>query len=118
MSEEMMDYTPDLYTLVDEDGKESTFEVLDAMEVDGEEYIALTPYFGDDADALLQDDGEVVILKTAIDEEGEAIMQSIDDDEEYERIGRMFMERLEDMFEFVEEGECDCGEDDCDCHKS
>ena len=117
MSEEMMDYTPDLYTLVDEDGKESTFEVLDAMEVDGEEYIALTPYFGDDADALLQDDGEVVILKTAIDEEGEAIMQSIDDEEEYERIGRMFMERLEDMFEF-EEGECDCGEDDCDCHKS
>ena len=118
MSEEMMDYTPDLYTLIDDDGNETTFELLDAMEVEGEEYFALTPYFGDDAEAALQDDGEVVILKSAIDEAGEEIMQSIDDEEEYERIGKIFMERLEEMFEFVEEGECECGEDGCDCHNS
>ncbi|MBE6837319.1 MAG: DUF1292 domain-containing protein [Ruminococcus sp.] len=118
MSEEMMDYTPDLYTLIDDDGNETTFELLDAMEVDGEEYFALTPYFGDDAEAVLQDDGEVVILKSAIDEAGEEIMQSIDDEEEYERIGKIFMERLEEVFDFVEEGECDCGEPDCDCHLS
>lgn len=116
MTEEL-DYTPDLYTLVDDDGNESTFELLDAMEVDGEEYFALTPYFENDGDALLQDSGEVVILKTAIDEAGEEIMMSIEDEEEYERIGKMFMERLEDMFEFEEEG-CECGEPDCDCHLS
>lgn len=114
---EYTDYTPDLYTLVDDNGNESTFEMLDAMEVDGEQYFALTPYFENDAEAALQDSGEVVILKTAIDEEGEEIFVSIDDDAEYERIGAMFMERLEDMFEFEEE-DCGCGDADCDCHLS
>ena len=33
MSEEM-EYNPDLYTLVDEEGVEQTFELLDVMEVD------------------------------------------------------------------------------------
>ena len=73
---EYTDYTPDLYTLVDDNGNESTFEMLDAMEVDGEQYFALTPYFENDAEAALQDSGEVVILKTAIDEEGEEIVKT------------------------------------------
>ena len=34
MSEELNEYTPDLYTLVDEDGNEQTFEMLDVMVVD------------------------------------------------------------------------------------
>lgn len=113
MTEEL-DYTPDLYTLEDENGEESTFELLDVMEFEGQEYFALTPYFENPEDSL-QDSGEVVILKTAIDEAGEEIMMSIEDEDEYEKIGKMFMERLEDMFEFEEEG-CDCGEDCCDCH--
>lgn len=112
MTEEL-DYTPDLYELVDDNGEKSTFELLDAMEVDGEQYFALTPYFEGDADALLQDDGEVVILKSMIDEAGEEIMVSIDDEDEFERIGNIFMERLEDMYEF--EDECDCHDDHCDC---
>ena len=118
MTEEM-DYTPDLYTRVDDEGNETTFELLDAMEVDGVEYFALTPYMGEDPEAALQDSGEVVILKAAVDEAGEEIMMSIEDEAEYEKIGGMFMERLEDMFEFEEEG-CDCGceDHDCDCHLS
>ncbi|NLZ46366.1 MAG: DUF1292 domain-containing protein [Clostridiales bacterium] len=112
MSEEL-DYTVDLYTLVDEDGKEQTFEMLDAMQVEEQDYYALTPYYGEDADATLQDDGELVILKAAKDENGEDIMISIDDDDEFEKIGALFMERIEEMFDL---DECDCGDDDCDCH--
>lgn len=111
-NEEEIDYTPDLYTLVDDEGKEMTFEMLDAMEYEGEKYFALTPC-PDDPKELLDNDGEVVILK-AVMENGEEIMASIEDDEEYEKIGNMFMERIEDMFEF-EDDECD--DEDCDCHK-
>lgn len=116
---ENIDYTPDLYELEDEEGNKSSFELLDAMEVDGTQYYALTPYFGDDAEALLNDSGEVVILKSDYDEAGEEFLLSIEDEDEYERIGKIFMERLEDMFIFEEEEDgCECGEADCDCHNS
>lgn len=111
MSEE---YTPDLYTLEDEEGNEQTFEMLDAMEYEGEKYFALTPYY-ENPDEMLEDSGEVVILKSDFDGD-EEIMVSIDDDEEYEKIGSIFMKRIEEMFDFdIEDDEC---EDGCDCGKS
>ena len=41
---EISEYGPDLYTLVDEEGKEQTFELLDVMEVEDQVYYALVPY--------------------------------------------------------------------------
>ncbi|MFT3952450.1 MAG: DUF1292 domain-containing protein [Oscillospiraceae bacterium] len=110
MSEEL-DYTPDLYTLIDDDGVEKTFEMLDAMEVDGEQYYALVEY-AEEADDVLENDGEVVILKSVM-EGDEEIMASIEDEAEYERIGTMFMARLENLYEFEEDG-CGCGSETCD----
>lgn len=95
--EEKVDYTPDLYTLVDEEGVEQTFELLDIMEVDEERYFALVPYYPN-ADDVLADNGELVILKSQMDGE-EEIMVSIDDDEEFDKIGNMFLERIENMFD-------------------
>lgn len=85
-----------LYTLVDEDGVEQTFEMLDAMEVDEKQYFALIPVY-DDPEQQLSDDGELVIL-TSETVDGEEYMASIDDDEEYERIGNLFLDRLNAMF--------------------
>lgn len=101
------EYTPDLYTLEDEEGNQLSFEMLDVMEYEGEKYFALTPYFEEPED-MLNDSGEVVILKSEFvgDEE---MMVSIDDDDEYEKIGKIFMKRIEEMFEFDDEDECDCG---------
>ncbi len=96
---EEYDYTPDLYTLEDEDGNEQTFEMLDSMEYNGETYYALTPYPED-----LEHDGEVVILKAVI-ENDEELMVSIEDDAEYEEIGAKFLERINEMFEFDDEDE-------------
>ena len=107
-----LDYTPDLYTLVDEDDKEQTFEMLDALEVDGQRYFALIPYYPE-ATELIEDDGELVILKSELEGE-EEILSSIDDDDEFDRIGKMFMERIETMFD-DDEDDCDCDDDDCDC---
>ena len=103
------EYTPDLYTLEDEEGNEQTFEMLDAMEYEGEKYFALTPYFEDPAE-MLEDAGAVVILKSEI-EGDEEIMVSIDDKKKKKKIGNIFMKRIEEMFAFDDEDddECDCG---------
>lgn len=85
--------TADLYTLVDEEGVEQTFEMIDVLEVNSERYYALVPYY-DDPSEELEADGELVILKSEYDENDEEILASIEDDAEYERIGNMFLERL------------------------
>lgn len=101
------EYTPDLYTLVDEDGKEQTFEVLAETEYEDEVYYAMTPYY-ENPDEAVEDDGLLVILKSTY-ENDEEILVSVDDDETFDKVGEIFMSILEDMFED------ECG-DDCDCH--
>jgi uncharacterized protein YrzB (UPF0473 family) len=97
-----MEYNPDIYTLIDEEGVEQTFELLDIMELEGERYFALMPYY-EDAEEMLEDDGELIILKSQMDENDEELMVSIDDEEEYQRIGNIFLEKLSDLFEDDEE---------------
>ena len=101
MSEEM-EYNPDLYTLVDEEGVEQTFELLDVMEVDDDRYFALMPYYEDPED-ILDDTAELIVLKSQMDENDEELMTSIDDEEEYQRIGQMFLEKLSTYFDGEEE---------------
>ena len=60
-------------------------------------YYALVPYYGDDEDALAQDDGEFVILKTE-EVNGEEMLVSIEEDAEYETIGNKFLERLNEIY--------------------
>lgn len=96
MNEEM-DMQPDLYTLVDEDGKEQMFELLDSLEYEGDTYYALTPYL-EDAEAILADDGEVVILKSTY-ENDEEVLISVDDDDLFDTLGNLFMDRFAELFE-------------------
>ncbi len=92
------DMSADLYTLVDEEGVEQTFEMIDVMDVGDDRYYALVPYY-DDPTKELAADTELVVLKSEFDENNEEILASIDDDEEYEKIGNMFLERLGDMYD-------------------
>ncbi len=95
---EKSEFTPDLYTLVDEEGVEQTFEMLDALETDdGKRYFALVPYAENPEDALMGSD-ELVILRAEM-EEDEEILVSIDDDDEFDRIGQIFLKRIEEMFD-------------------
>ena len=98
MDENKMEYGADLLTLLDEDGNEHQFEVADTMEYEGEEYMALVPVF-DDPEDLLEDSGELVILKT-VEEDGEAFLEPIEDEAEFDRISDIFMKRLEDLYDF------------------
>ena len=91
------EYNPDLITLQDDNGKEYSFEVLDAIETDMGRYLALLPTFEDPA-KMLDDSGELVIVKVG-EEDGEEYFYEIEDDDEYETIADAFVDRLEDFFE-------------------
>ena len=95
------EYNPDLVTLHDDNGKEYNFEVLDAIETDIGRYLALLPVF-DDPQAMLDDSGELVIVKVE-EEDGEEYFCEIEDDDEYETVADAFVDRLEDFFEIKEE---------------
>lgn len=94
---------PMIYSLVDEDGNELNFELLDEMEVDGETYFAMTPYI-ESPDEQLAEDAELIVLK-AKTEDGEELMITVDNEEEYEKVGNLFIERFESLFEDQEEEE-------------
>lgn len=104
---EMNEFTPELFELIDENGNKKNFEMIDAAELDGEQYFAMVPAV-ENADYLDQD-CELVILK-AIEDNGEEILASIEDDEEFLKVSEFFMQRIEEAFD-----ECGCDEDDCDC---
>lgn len=87
---------PDLLTLEDEDGKEVTFEVIDATEVNGTRYLAVIPYQEDPES--LQEDAELILMRIGTDEEGE-YMDIVDDDEELLTVGKVFEERLSAMYD-------------------
>ena len=92
------DYNPDIVTLSDDDGKEYTFEVLDAIETDTGRYLAMLPVYDNPQDTL-NDSGELVIVKAGEEENGDEYYYEIEDDDEYETIADAFVERLEDFFE-------------------
>ena len=92
-----MEMTPDIYTLVDEEGNEQAFELLDVMELEDDSYFALIPYY-ENPEESLEDDGDLVILKSEMVDD-EEMMATIEDDEEYERVGSIFLERLDNMFD-------------------
>ena len=98
MSEE---YNPDIVSVVDEDGKEHIFEELDRIETDDAKYVALLPLY-DEKEKLLEESGELIILKVS-EESGETYLEPIEDDEEFNEIGNIFEERLADMFDFDDE---------------
>lgn len=93
---EMNEFTPELFELIDDEGNNKTFELVDCTEFNGEQYYAMIPAIEDDD--FLNADLELVILKT-IEENGEEILASIEDDSEYESVYNLFLQRMQDSLE-------------------
>lgn len=94
----MEEYTPDIVSVIDEDGKEHIFEELDRIETDSGKYVALLP-LPENPDNLTEEDDELIILKVEEDK-GEIYLSPIEDDNEFNEIGQIFEERLAEMFDF------------------
>jgi uncharacterized protein YrzB (UPF0473 family) len=87
MSEE---YGNDFITITDEEGNEYELEHLDTIEIDDSVYMAFLP-------AESQEEGEepteMIILKV-VEENGEELFATIDDEDELEHVYEQFMEQL------------------------
>ena len=78
------------YTLTDEDGNELQFEVIGSAELNGQMYYAMIPVDDQPEDGVC----EYVILKAEKDEDGEDILVTVDDDDEFDDVADYF----DDMF--------------------
>ena len=97
MSEE---YGSDIVSVLDDEGNEHQFELLDAIETDEGRYVALLPVYSE-AEQAIEDDGELVILEV-VNDEGDDLLVPIEDDKVFEDIAAIFEERLEEFYEINE----------------
>ncbi len=97
---ETEDYGNDFITLVDENGIEREFEIVDSLVTENNEYFALIPT--ETPENLASDDGELFVLKV-VEENGEEFLEPIEDDDEYNEIAEIFMDRLEELYDFDEQ---------------
>lgn len=89
MSEEL---SPTFVTITDEDGNDIELELVDALEHNGQKYMAFFPAETEDSDQEDPDTG-LVILK-AVMENGEEMLSTLDSDEELDAVYDLFMEAL------------------------
>lgn len=73
--------------LTDEEGNEHEFELLTILEVESVNYAVLLPMLQPEADEDAEDiEEEAIILRIGQDEDGNDVLQEIEDDEEWERV--------------------------------
>lgn len=88
----IQEYEPEIVTLVDDQGNEVEFELLDVVDYEGEEYVVLI-----ENNEEAQD---VVILKIeSVDDETENYI-GIDDEELLSNVFETFKEKYKDEFDF------------------
>ena len=88
------EFAPELIDLEDEEGNTVTFEIIDGLQFEGCGYYELIPYSEDDKEDVEED--EFVILKET-EKDGETYLATIDNDEEYDRVGAAFLERFSEI---------------------
>lgn len=91
-SDAFLDEDEGIIELEDEDGNITRFEFVDKAELNGVVYYALIPEGSDD-----EDTAEFVVLKEIKSGDDEAMLSTIDDDDEYTAAGEMFIKRFSEM---------------------
>lgn len=86
------EFGPSFITLTDEDGNDIELEYVDALEHEGQTYMAFFPTVEDEAEEESEDYG-LVILKSVM-ENGEELLSTLDDEAELEKVYELFMEQL------------------------
>ncbi|MDO5444301.1 MAG: DUF1292 domain-containing protein [Eubacteriales bacterium] len=103
MSEDFgKDFEANYVTIVDDDGTEFELEYIDTMDYNGSTFNAYLPADMDENDP----DYGLIILRSIIDENGDELLESIDDDDELTDVYNHFMVLL-----YEDEDEEDVEED-------
>ncbi|MDO4810907.1 MAG: DUF1292 domain-containing protein [Eubacteriales bacterium] len=87
------DFGPDFISLTDEDGNEFELEVIDALEYNGQTYVACFPTLEEDSEEADTEEYGLVILKS-VEENGETYLATPDSEEELNAVYEQFMEQL------------------------
>ena len=86
MSEE---FGPDFITVTDEDGNEFELELVDTLEHNG-----ITYHAGEPVDVDADDEEYGLVIMKVVEENGEELLSTLDNDEEVETVYNLFMERF------------------------
>jgi len=102
----MSEERDNLIVLVDEDGEETEFELIDSFEFNGKEYVVLLPalnYEEENYDEDEEEEEEVIILKVERNEKDEESFVNIEDEDELDAVFEEFKSRMEEEYDFYEE---------------
>ena len=91
--------------LVDEEGHEHRFNLLDIVEVEGAKYAVMVPE--NQSTATNEEEEEAVIFRIETDENGEEVLMDIEDDDEFIKV----REVLDEMYEYEEDDELPEGDE-------
>ena len=94
------DFGANIVSVLDDEGHEHQFELLDAIETDEGRYVALLPIYSE-AEAAIEDDGELVILEV-VNDNGDDLLVPIENDDLFESVAQAFEERLSEYYEINE----------------
>lgn len=96
------EFTPELITLIDDEGNEHSFEILDTIVVDDSEYYALYPFYENPEDSV-NDAGEYYIMEAVLNDNGEEEFAEIEDEELLDKLAEQFEANFEKLFDDEEE---------------
>ena len=85
-----------LVDLFDDDGNKQTFEHLDTVQVNGDDYVICIPYKEEEDDEV----DEVIILKIDGVQDGESVLVPEEDLEVLDKAYEIFKERNAELFDF------------------
>ncbi len=100
---DLLDEDDGIIELKDQNGNIERFELVDSAEYNGTVYHALIPENSDEPE-------EFVVLKESGSEGDEIVLITIDDDDEYNEVGEMFLKRFSELLDDEDEDNGD-GED-------
>ena len=95
----MTEERDDIVVLIDENGEEEEFEYIDSIEMDGNEYVILSP-LNENENADEDSEEEVVILKIDTKEDGEESFVTVENEKELDAVFGEFKNRMEEEFSF------------------
>lgn len=90
------EYEADLISLIDDEGKEHEFEIIDTLETDEGTFMALVPTQQNPEDAA--EEAETYYIFELIEEDGEEQLQEVEDDDLVDRLAEIFEARFNEAY--------------------
>ena len=95
------EFGPDVLTLVDDEGNEHEFEVLDVIDNEDGCFYALLPTFENPQDSV-ESEGTYYIFD-AIEQDGEQQLAEVEDEELLDKLAELFESRFDELYDEEED---------------